>query len=222
MNFMTILNSLDEFLYSVMSWLIFYPLTLWRTLRNPLQMMHYADRELGDSEEQRYTDTVSPPLFLLISVLLAHGIELALVGNSPLIKNTHGLDALISDDTSLILLRLFMFSIFPLIMATWMLRKQRIALTHEALKQPFYSQCYVTAPFALLMSISATLTHFPGEWSELATAALLIIAYAWYLTVQTLWFARELNVPAWRGFLNALFATGVAVIILALATPLLI
>ncbi len=219
---MAILNSLDELLYSVMSWLIFYPLTLWRTLRNPLQMMDYAHRELGDSEDQQYTDTVSPPLFLLISVLLAHGMELAFVGDSPLVRSTHGIDALISDDTSLILFRLFMFSIFSLIMATWMLRRRKTALAHDRLKQPFYSQCYVAAPFALLLSISATFAHFPGEWPALATVAIMVVAFAWYLTVQTRWFARELRIPAWRGFLNALFATGLAMVILALATPFLI
>lgn len=33
MDFMKWLNSLDELLYEVMSWLVFFPLTLWRALR---------------------------------------------------------------------------------------------------------------------------------------------------------------------------------------------
>jgi hypothetical protein len=83
-DFMKLIASLDEALYGVMSWLVFYPITLWRTLRHPWEMMDYADRELTDDEEEQYTDAIRPPLFLLLSVLLSHGIELALVGDSPI------------------------------------------------------------------------------------------------------------------------------------------
>ena len=36
MDFMKIIESLDEALYTVMGWLVFYPLTLWRALVRPL------------------------------------------------------------------------------------------------------------------------------------------------------------------------------------------
>lgn len=55
------LNSLDELLYEVMSWLVFYPLTLWRTLLQPIGMMKYADRQLDLPEAEQYTDALSPP-----------------------------------------------------------------------------------------------------------------------------------------------------------------
>jgi hypothetical protein len=222
MDFVHILNSLDALLYSVMSWLIFYPLTLWRTLRDPQRMMDYADRELTDSEEQQYTDGISPPLFLLISVLLAHGIELTLIGDSPLIKNQHGLGMLIDDDKSLIVMRLFFFSIYPLAMATWLIRRQRIELTRDTLRLPFYSQCYVTAPFALLVSISATFAQCHWLWwAPLAMLALTVTAFGWYLTVQSRWFARKLGISRVRGFLDALFVTGATMLIFVLATPFL-
>lgn len=47
MYFMKWLSSLDELLYEVISWLVFYPLTLWRTCTRPLGMMDYADAQLG-------------------------------------------------------------------------------------------------------------------------------------------------------------------------------
>lgn len=59
------LNSLDELLYGVMSWLVFYPLTLWRSLVRPLATMDYADRQLSLPEAEQYADALSPPLFLL-------------------------------------------------------------------------------------------------------------------------------------------------------------
>ena len=40
MDFMRILRSLEEFLYEVMTWLVFYPRTMWRALRHPIEMLH--------------------------------------------------------------------------------------------------------------------------------------------------------------------------------------
>ena len=53
MNFFNLLQSLDELLYEVMSWLVFYPITLWRTLVRPLKMMDYSDVEQGDASDQQ-------------------------------------------------------------------------------------------------------------------------------------------------------------------------
>ncbi len=138
MNFMQLLKSLDDLLYEVMSWLVFYPVTMWRALTRPLKMMDYSDAELGDRVEEQYTDTLSPPLFLLLSLIISHLVELASIGGQPaLVSEYRGLAGPVDDDTSLLILRLLMFSIFPLIMATRLVRKQRIGLTRDTLRPPF-------------------------------------------------------------------------------------
>ena len=150
MDFLKLIQSLDELLYEIMSWLIFYPVTLWRTLTKPLTMMTYSEAELGDPAERQYTDTLSPPLFLLLTVALTHAAELSLVGQDQLVIDRTGLGAFVSDDSSLILARVAFFSIFPLIMAARMVRARHVKLDRVPLKPPFYSQCYVTAPFAMI------------------------------------------------------------------------
>ena len=85
MNFFNLLQSLDELLYEVMSWLVFYPITMWRTLVRPLKMMDYSDVEQGDASDQQYTDTLSPPLFLLLSLILVNAAEIALIGNDAVV-----------------------------------------------------------------------------------------------------------------------------------------
>jgi len=35
-------------------------------------MMAYSDAELHEGIEQQYTDTLSPPLFLLLTLILSH------------------------------------------------------------------------------------------------------------------------------------------------------
>lgn len=59
MELLKILRSFEEFLFEAISWLIFYPLTLWRVLRDPLAAMEYSDREQADAEERRYDDALS-------------------------------------------------------------------------------------------------------------------------------------------------------------------
>lgn len=208
MTFMQLLRSLDELLYEVMSWLVFYPITLWRTLRHPWRMMDYSDQELKQRAEDQYDDTVAPPLFLLISLLLSHAIELAVIGESPLIADQRGLDRLISDDTSLVMLRLVTFSIFPLVMAARLVRARRTGLSRRTLKQPFFGQCYVAAPFALATGFAGTLLQCQGVSAPIAGLALCLAALIWYLILQVRWFARHLG----RGLLSGLGHAGLALI----------
>jgi hypothetical protein len=192
MNFMQLLRSLDELLYEVMSWLVFFPLTLWRTLRHPLQMMEYASRELADTEERQYDDTLSPPLFLLLALLLSHGLELAFVGAvNPIIGDKRGLAGLIDDDTSLLMLRLALFSLIPLVQAASLLHGQREPVTRQQLKAPFYAQCYTAAPFALLLGISAIVMQGNTPSALLAGLALFVLVIAAYFAVQIAWFRKH-------------------------------
>lgn len=222
MNFMQFLRSFDDLLYEIVTWLVFYPVTLWRTVRRPLAMMAYADTELSDTPEEQYTDTLSPPLFLLPTLLLSHGIELALVGQNPVVASNKGLASLISDDTSLLLMRLVFFSIFPLIMAVGLLRRQRVRLTRASLRQPFYAQCYPTALFALVLGLGALLLQLNrGPEVHAAGAALIAAALLWYGIVQTRWFARMLGVGVLRGFGIATLAMLECMVAIFVMAPLL-
>jgi hypothetical protein len=77
-DFLKIIRSVEEFLYEAMTWLLFYPRTFWRCVRDPDWIIAYTDKELGESPGEQFTDLISPPLFLIISIVIAHGIELAL------------------------------------------------------------------------------------------------------------------------------------------------
>ena len=204
MIFMQFLKSLDDLLYEIITWLVFYPITLWRTIRRPFEMMAYADSELEDQAEQQYPDVLSPPIFLLLTLLLSHTIELALVGENPIVADRKGLAGLINDDTSLLLLRLVFYAVFPLIMSVRLLARQRTALTRDSLKGPFYAQCYPTAVFALVLGLGtlATQMHAPLAVG-IAGLVAIVLAFLWFGTLQTLWFTRILGVSRLRGFLTA-------------------
>jgi hypothetical protein len=42
MEFLKFIRSLEELLYEVMTWLLFYPRTLWRVLRHPIRLTNCA------------------------------------------------------------------------------------------------------------------------------------------------------------------------------------
>ncbi len=206
MDFMKIIESLDEALYTVMGWLVFYPITLSRALVRPLRMMAYADREVSDSPEQQYDDAIRPPLFLFLTLLISHGIENAVIGENPLMKDRHGLSALVDSDLALLTMRLIMFSLFTLMMAVRLLRRQGVRLTHENLRRPFYGQCFITAPLALLVGLGALSLDALHPFLLWGGRALTLTALIWYIAVQTIWFARKLNISLFAGFAQAAMA----------------
>ncbi len=206
MNFMVILNSLDELLYEVMSWLVFYPITLWRSVRHPLRMMTYADAELADAADQRFTDVLSPPLFLLITLLLSHALELSVTGDSPLVADNKGLASLVNNDTNLIILRMLAFALFPLFNSLRLVRAKRQKLDRDTLKLPFYSQCYVTAPMALLIGIGATMSQCHPFEVALAGLGLMVGGVLWYLAIQLVWFHEQLATSWLKAFGHTLRA----------------
>lgn len=75
MDFMKLLRSFEEFTFEAVSWLVFYPLTLWRILTQPLSMMAYSDAEQVKDQDARYDESLSPLMLLLITIFAVHGVE---------------------------------------------------------------------------------------------------------------------------------------------------
>jgi hypothetical protein len=205
MDFLRIIRSLEELLYEVMGWLVFYPRTLWRIVVDPVSMMRYSDREQADAPERQYTDTLSPPLFLMLTVLVAHGFALAMGAKMPEARNAIA-RMLLSSDQNLLIVRSILFSIFALVAATTLIRQQQRALDRTTLRAPFFTQCYLTAPFALAVSVAATLIGTPSPAVHLAGTMLSLAGIIWYIWVETRWFRLELDLGAGRAFLLAFWS----------------
>ena len=206
MGFTGFLKALDELLYEIMSWLVFYPITLWKVIRRPAKMMAYADAELDDADSEQFTETLNPPVLLLVTLLIAQAVELELIGDSPLVANNVGLAGLISDDASLIVFRLAAYSVFPVIMAARLVRLQRIGINRKTLEPPFYAQCYAAAPLALALSLGAAIVQIPWTGAFITGHAMQAGALLWFLAIQAGWFARNLGTSRWKGLWNASIA----------------
>lgn len=200
MDFMRFFQSLEELFYEVIVWLVFYPRTFWITLRHPQRMMDHADTELGDVQSEQYTDTLSPPLFLIISMIISFVITLSIdsrIANPPQAK--------VFDTTEqLLIFRTFSFSLLPLLMSLQLLRKLELTLDRDELRPLFYSQCYVTAPFAMIVGPTLDISSRCEVNSLPIVLAPLFGILFWYLRQQAHWFSNKVGFGLWRGWLYSL------------------
>lgn len=221
MDFVKIIQSLEEFLYEVMTWLIFYPRTLWRAIRHPIQLLHYSDKELRDAPEQQFTDLISPPLFLLLTILLSHLIEVAFHQSLPKAATPIG-ETIVSSEGNLLLLRATLFSIYPLMFAVMRLRRQESPLNRETLRRPFYAQCYIAGPAALVLGIAAIMMRAAKPEVAIAGLALALLSIGWYLAIETVWLRLQTQTPVWTALGSAVMTWILATCINSIASFLIL
>ena len=202
MDYIRIIRSLEEFLYEVVTWFVFYPRTIGRIVLQPARAMAFCEAEQAAPEPQRYEDAISPPLLLMLTVLVVHGLEL--VAGVKLPEGTTALTRpLFASDWNTVLFRSVAFSIFPLVMATSVARRRGLGLRRSTLRGPFAAQCYLAAPFALGISGASVLARMPSSTARYAGAALALVTTAWYLLAETACLRRQLEVGPGSAFMGA-------------------
>ncbi|WP_176695978.1 permease [Phenylobacterium immobile] len=220
---MKLLRSLEEILFEVISWLVFYPLTLWRILTRPLATMRYSDAELTahSDDDTEYDAALSPPLLLLITVLLVNAVGQALHHQS-LTASSHLMGLVEASPQNLMLFRGLVFSLIPLVAAVTLLRRQRVKLSRSTLKPPFFAQCYLAAPCAIVVGLGVAIFQ-RQDIPNVFGGVLMLAGTAWFLVTQTRWFRQELSLSwpraAWTAvwaLLRALFYLELLLIPLAL------
>jgi len=221
MDFLKIIRSIEGLLYEVMSWVIFYPTTMWRVIWHPLTMMKYSEVEQTEAPDHQYTDTLSPPLFLLLSILIAHAIEVA--AHERIVLHSGLASELVRSHEYLLILRAIAFSIVPLMFAVALLQGLGKTVDRAKLRAPFFSQCYVAAPFALAIGLCSVAVRSPYHNLKIAGAVCALLAVCWLLWLQTVWLSTHLNVSLGRACLVALWTAAKAIaMIVAIGAILLL
>lgn len=203
MDFLKIVRSIEGLLYEVMSWIIFYPTTMWRVIRHPLTMMKYSEVEQTEAPDHQYTDTLSPPLFLLLSILIAHAIEVAMHERIVLHSGLAG--ELVRSHEYLLILRAIAFSVVPLMFAVALLQGLGKTVDRAKLRAPFFSQCYLAAPIALGIGLCSVGVRSPYHDLKIAGIVGALLIVSWCLGLQTAWLAAHLTISTGRAFLIALW-----------------
>jgi hypothetical protein len=219
MDFIKIIRSLEEFLYEVMSWIIFYPRTILRILLHPTRMTTYSEAEQDDLPSDRFTDALSPPLLLMLTIVLTHGLELASGMELPHFTGPVA-DLLIGNDANLLLFRALVFATIPLLVSWVALRRAGKEVDRVTLRAPFYGQCYLVTPFALFLSIGITLSRMDGLVAQ-SGQGMILLALGWFFVAQTQWFRLQQQRTLFQAVGMALLAVSIAFLaILAIAVIL--
>src|ERR1700759_951456 len=104
MDLSRLLKSLEELIYELVSWVVFYPLTMWRSIVAPQAMMRYAESELLDKVQDQITYTFSPPLFLWVTLFTANLLNNALVH-----QTAPKVPAFLANDVNMVIFRAILF-----------------------------------------------------------------------------------------------------------------
>jgi hypothetical protein len=192
LDFLKLLRSFEDFIFEAVTWLVFYPLTVWKIVARPLTTMAYSDAEQQDSEEKRYDDALSPPLLLLVTVVVVNAIA-ALLHTEDIRVTSKVTAVLFASPQNLALFRALVFSLVPLVAAVTLIRRTGTRLSRETLRPPFYAQCYLATPCCIVLGLGVTIFHRPDLPDGLG-AALLVAGSTWFLVTQTRWFRSRLNV----------------------------
>lgn len=190
MDLMKLLRSFEEFLFEAASWLLFYPLTVLRIIIWPLRVMAYSDDQQLVQEDARYDNTLSPPLLLLITVIVVSLMDAALHIATPTPSSLAR--SIVSSPQNLAIFRGLAFSLVPLVAAATLLHHQKIGLSRSALRAPFYAQCFLATPCALFLGVGTAVIGRPDLPNSLA-GVLITAGATWFLVTQTRWFAQRLS-----------------------------
>ncbi|KRG72089.1 hypothetical protein [Pseudoxanthomonas dokdonensis] len=201
MDFVKVLRSLEEILFEVLTWLVIYPRQLWKIIRQPRRVAAQVRDEVAKPLEQRYTDSISPALFLMLSVLLAHFLEILLQVALPKVAMPVT-GYVFSNQKAVLAYRSAAFAIWPLAATVYLLLRQHKQVQPDNLRAPFSEQCYLVAPFAVALSLGVSLLLMFEARLQLVAIGLIVLASGWYLGVQIWWMRVRLQ----RGLADAVFS----------------
>lgn len=196
MDLMRLLRSLEEFLYELVGWLVFYPRTFWRILRHPGAIARYTRFELSQEPDQQFQETISPVLMLILSVGLAHALEMAW-RLAPTTPGTPLGRLLFGSEEGLLLTRSVVFCIYALGASLGTLRRQRQAITRATLREPFSIQAFLACPFVVLLSAGLQMLRVNAPGLQVAGLVLAIFACAWYVLARVAAYRALHHGPFW-------------------------
>ena len=180
MDLIRLLRSLEEFLYELVGWLVFYPRMFWRVLIHPGEVARYTRIELGKDPDQRFSDAISPVLMLILSVAIAHALEMAMRMSSPRLSTPVG-QLLFSSEQGLLLTRSAVFCVYALGAALGTLWRQRRPVNRETLREPFSIQAFIACPFVVTLALSQVAAASPAQAGPFTATCISVLAVAWYL-----------------------------------------
>ena len=184
MDLIRLLRSLEEFLYELIGWFVFYPRTLWRILFHPGATACYARAELSKDADTQFRDTISPVLMLILSVALAHVFEMAV--RVPMPSTTSpARQFLFGSEQGILLTRSAIFCIYALGASLGTLLQKRQPVTRDSLREPFSIQAFLVSPFVVLFSVGGLAMRANEGLVQVIGFFVACGSIVWYIFART-------------------------------------
>lgn len=193
MDFVGAMKTIEQFVYELMSWVLFYPLTMLRVLIRPMQMTDYVLIESGKDEKEAFSTAMRPTLFLLLSLAIGAVLVPFTPEEAAALSHSRIGKAVTESIVALIFMRMVVFTFFPIAGALIFDIFTPGEPSRETLRLPFAQQCYILAPFALIVSPCLVLMGRGNEWA----AVFFLIALAWLAVAQFAFSAGRRISAAW-------------------------
>lgn len=152
MDLLKIIQSLQDFMYELVVWILLLPKTILRAVFRPGLMVSYVNQEWEKAESDRFDEYLSPALFLLVVAVvpntLFNWMGRALVSTDLAAQLTEN-NLVASTMAVLTCLLVFLF---------WLQILSRKPVRRSMLKRLFFIQCYLVAP--------AQLIYLCWRWSD--------------------------------------------------------
>jgi hypothetical protein len=199
MDFSAVVKQIEQFIFELLMWVIFYPYTLVRILLRPTPMLRYVSREIAADPDTAFGSAIRPPLFLFLCIAIGSIIAPIAPEQAKALASTEAGRFLTASWVNLLAFRTLGYSVFALAGALIFDLITPGEVTRNSLKLPFYQQCYVCGPFAL--GFSPTLVRLDS--GEELLLILILALELWLLLVQTLFFRRLVDTGRFKSFLLA-------------------
>lgn len=161
MIFIGIIQSLQDFIFEILAWIVFLPKTLLQAIFKPRQAVQYVNEETGKAPEQQYDEYLHPAFFFLAAIICR------IIFRSP-----SDLAATLSEESILRYatqdLLIFMFYL------VWLEWLNNRPLKRSTLKRLFHIQCYILGSIQFLETLLLGLDR-AGAWTNYIETAVIIL-----------------------------------------------
>lgn len=150
-------------------------------------MMRLVQEETAKNPDTAFASAMRPAIFMFISIAIGTIIAPLSVGQIKELMASQAGVFIAQSWFALLFFRIVSFSLFALAGAALADALTPGAMTRDSMRSPFYQQCYICSPLALIAS--PTLVDLgPGISPVVLTAFAAILV--WFLACQYLFFRR--------------------------------
>jgi hypothetical protein len=201
MDILKIIQSLQDFMFELVVWVLLLPKTIFNAVFRPGWMVAYVNQEWEKQTENRFDEYLSPALFLLVVAVIPNALFNWMGGSS-----NAGITAQLTEDNLVASTLSVLVCLLVYIFWLQVLCKQPVR--RSTLKRLFYIQCYLVAPAQLIYIL---LEFFRvNAFGTLFVWVVNIFVTTFY---EAFAFRAELNVGLFKGWLLAVLPYAVLAVV---------